>query len=157
MKTGYTEQAGYGLVATAKRGDRRLIPVLAGLTRSRERSAEGERLLEYGFREFQEYRLFQAGEPVREADVWLGAQPKVPLVAAETVARHPLARGAQGHGGQAALRQPGAGTRRPRASSWAALEITAPGMPPLSVPLVAGRRRARGRHARPGHRRARAT
>ena len=55
MKTGFTNGSGYGLVATAQRDERRIIAVMAGLQSAGQRRTEGERLLEYGFREFQEY------------------------------------------------------------------------------------------------------
>ena len=80
MKTGYTKEAGYGLVASADRNGRRLIMVLAGLESIRQRRQEGAALLEYAYREFQEYRVFQPGQTVAEAGVWQGALPKVPLV-----------------------------------------------------------------------------
>ncbi|HYM32028.1 MAG TPA: D-alanyl-D-alanine carboxypeptidase family protein [Candidatus Cybelea sp.] len=80
LKTGHTDEGGYGLTASAKRGDRRLILVVNGLTSMNERSREPERLLDWGFREFDNYALFKAGDKVDEADVWLGDQPKVPLV-----------------------------------------------------------------------------
>ena len=63
-----------------------MIAVLAGVDTAPHRKAEGERVLEYGFREFQEYALFSRVQPVAEADVWLGVLPKVPLVAKDTVA-----------------------------------------------------------------------
>lgn len=85
MKTGYTREAGYGLVASAERDDRRLILVVAGLESPAERRSESERLLEYGFRHFEEYRLFEADTTVVEAPVWQGARPSVPLVASEVV------------------------------------------------------------------------
>src|SRR3546814_1835112 len=80
LKTGHTEVAGYGLTASAKRGDRRLILVVNGLDSVRARSDESERLLEWGFREFENLTLARKGEPVESAEVWLGDQPKVPLV-----------------------------------------------------------------------------
>lgn len=79
MKTGHTENAGYGLTATAKRGQRRLVLVTNGLNSKKERASEPERLLEWGFREFNNYALFQAGETVAKADVWLGEKADVPL------------------------------------------------------------------------------
>jgi len=85
LKTGYTEESGYGLVATAKRGDRRLILVTNGLPSKKERSREPERLLEWGFREFNNYSLFKAGEEITKAEVWLGQQPDVSLVIAKDV------------------------------------------------------------------------
>jgi serine-type D-Ala-D-Ala carboxypeptidase (penicillin-binding protein 5/6) len=86
LKTGHTSKAGYGLVATAEREGRRLVLVLSGLESERERRIEGERLLEYGFRDFEEYRLYPVGTVVSEARVWLGEAQSVPLVADETVA-----------------------------------------------------------------------
>ncbi|HEY9568402.1 MAG TPA: D-alanyl-D-alanine carboxypeptidase family protein [Thalassobaculum sp.] len=80
LKTGHTEVAGYGLTASAKRGDRRLILVVNGLDSVRARSDESERLLEWGFREFENLTLARKGEPVESAEVWLGDQPEVPLV-----------------------------------------------------------------------------
>lgn len=79
LKTGHTENAGYGLTATAKRGDRRLVLVANGMDSKKERASEPERLLEWGFREFNNYTLFQAGETVAKADVWLGEIPDVAL------------------------------------------------------------------------------
>jgi D-alanyl-D-alanine carboxypeptidase (penicillin-binding protein 5/6) len=86
VKTGHTSEAGYGLVASAIRGDRRLVLVVAGLDSIRQRRAEAERLLEHGFRDFIEYRVFEAGAAVAEANVWLGAASTLPLVPAEPVA-----------------------------------------------------------------------
>jgi D-alanyl-D-alanine carboxypeptidase (penicillin-binding protein 5/6) len=80
LKTGHTENAGYGLTASAKRGDRRLILVVNGLKSVRERSDESERLLEWGFREFEQVTLAKQGMPVETAEVWLGDKAKVPLV-----------------------------------------------------------------------------
>ncbi len=85
MKTGYTREAGYGLVASAERDGRRLILVVAGLESPAQRRGESERLLEYGFRHFEEYRLFEADTTVVEAPVWQGARPSVALVAGEVV------------------------------------------------------------------------
>ena len=80
LKTGHTQEAGYGLTASAIRDGRRLILVLNGLGSAGVRSREAERLIEYGFREFANYALFEAGETVGAADVWLGDAATVPLV-----------------------------------------------------------------------------
>lgn len=79
LKTGHTEEAGFGLTATAKRGDRRLVLVINGLESKKARAREPERIMEWGFREFNNYALFSGGEVVANADVWLGQSPKVPL------------------------------------------------------------------------------
>ena len=80
LKTGHTKASGYGLTASVVRGDRRLILVLNGLPSVKMRSREAERLIEWGFREFNNYRLFAGGETVTEAEVWLGEEKSVPLV-----------------------------------------------------------------------------
>ena len=79
LKTGHTQEAGYGLTASALRGGRRLVIVTNGLPTKKARSREPERLLEWAFREFNNYALFTKGEQVETADVWLGVTPTVPL------------------------------------------------------------------------------
>lgn len=80
LKTGHTEEAGFGLTASAKRGDRRLILVFNGLPSMKARAEESERLLEWGFREFENVVLFKAAEVVEEVPVHLGNSRTVPLV-----------------------------------------------------------------------------
>jgi D-alanyl-D-alanine carboxypeptidase (penicillin-binding protein 5/6) len=80
LKTGHTEEAGYGLTASAERDGMRLVLVVNGLQSVRQRAEEAERLIEWGFREFSAYKLFAAGEVVEQADVWLGQAKQVPLV-----------------------------------------------------------------------------
>src|SRR5438045_3501349 len=79
LKTGHTEEAGYSLTASVKREDRRIILVLGGLPTMKARAQESERLIEWAFREFNNYKLFAAGDKVEDAEVWLGSDPKVPL------------------------------------------------------------------------------
>lgn len=85
MKTGHTEEAGYTLTATAKRGDRRIITVFTGLDSSGARTTESQRLMEYGFHNFKNYALFTKGEVIEDAEVWLGEAVSVPLVVGEDV------------------------------------------------------------------------
>ena len=80
LKTGHTEESGYGLTASAVRDGRRLVLVVNGLESVTQRARESERLLQWGFREFKNYPLFKAGETVAEADVWLGKTGSVPLL-----------------------------------------------------------------------------
>ena len=80
LKTGHTEASGYGLAASAKRGDRRVVLVLNGLTSVRERSSESLRLIDWAFRAFDNYALFKKGDTVDRADVWLGTEATVPLI-----------------------------------------------------------------------------
>jgi len=79
LKTGHTEEAGFSLTASVKRDNRRIILVLNGLPTMKARAQESERLIEWAFREFSDYRLFAVGDKVDDGEVWLGAQPKVPL------------------------------------------------------------------------------
>ncbi|PIW28606.1 MAG: D-alanyl-D-alanine carboxypeptidase [Rhodospirillales bacterium CG15_BIG_FIL_POST_REV_8_21_14_020_66_15] len=80
LKTGHTENAGYGLTASAERRDRRLILVVNGLPSKKARREEPQRLLEWGFREFKNYALFKTGEEVAKVGVWLGEKAEVPLI-----------------------------------------------------------------------------
>jgi serine-type D-Ala-D-Ala carboxypeptidase (penicillin-binding protein 5/6) len=79
LKTGHTEEAGYSLTASVVRGDRRIIMVLGGLPTMKARAEESERLADWAFREFNNYRLFAAGDTVDDAAVWLGSAARVPL------------------------------------------------------------------------------
>ena len=79
LKTGHTEESGYGLTASAVSQGRRLILVVNGLSSESERSTESQRLLRMGFRDFLQYELFKAGDVVGNAQVWQGNQSKVPL------------------------------------------------------------------------------
>ena len=80
LKTGHTQESGYGIVGSAQRKDRRLVVVLNGLASMKMRSTESERLLEWGFREFGNYELFKGGDTVTDAEVWLGQKPTVSLL-----------------------------------------------------------------------------
>jgi D-alanyl-D-alanine carboxypeptidase (penicillin-binding protein 5/6) len=80
LKTGYLKEAGYGIAATAKKGDRRLIAVVSGLKSKRDRKSETERLLKWGFDTFGEFKVFDAGEVIGYARVWGGDSMFVPLV-----------------------------------------------------------------------------
>jgi serine-type D-Ala-D-Ala carboxypeptidase (penicillin-binding protein 5/6) len=79
LKTGHTEEAGYSLTGSVVRDNRRIILVMSGLPTMKARAQESERLIEWAFREFNDYRLFAAGDKVEDGDVWLGAEPKVTL------------------------------------------------------------------------------
>ncbi|NJM30515.1 MAG: D-alanyl-D-alanine carboxypeptidase [Rhizobiales bacterium] len=80
MKTGFTKEAGYGLVGSVKRGDRRLIMVVAGSKTANERKQEAQRLLDWGFSRFRPIDIYAAGESVGDARVWGGTARWVPLV-----------------------------------------------------------------------------
>jgi D-alanyl-D-alanine carboxypeptidase (penicillin-binding protein 5/6) len=79
LKTGHTDEAGYSLTASLVHGDRRIVMVLGGLPSMKARAEESERLADWAFREFSDYRLFAAGEKIEDAQVWLGNDARVPL------------------------------------------------------------------------------
>jgi D-alanyl-D-alanine carboxypeptidase (penicillin-binding protein 5/6) len=83
LKTGHTDEAGYSLLASVKRDKRRVILVLNGLPSMKARGTESERLIEWAFREYNDYQLFAVGDKVDDAEVWLGAEPKVPMTVAK--------------------------------------------------------------------------
>lgn len=136
LKTGHTEASGYGLTASALRSGRRLVVVVNGYDSERARSAGSERLLDWGFREFENYALFKEGEKIIDAQVWLGEARTVPAIVGKslvmTIPRKsrpemkatvrydepipaPIAAGAQ------------IGT----------VEVSAPGIEPVTLPLLA--------------------
>lgn len=85
LKTGHTSEAGYGLVGSAKQGDRRVIFVITGLASEQARAEEAERIVSWAFRQFSEKTVAKAGTRVAEAEVHLGASDAVGLVPAEDV------------------------------------------------------------------------
>ena len=85
LKTGHTEEAGFCLAASAIRGGRRLIGVMSGMTSNKERSEESERLISWGFREFNNYKLFDKGQTLAVAKVWYGKEKTVDLTVDEDV------------------------------------------------------------------------
>ena len=85
LKTGFTKEAGYGLVASAQQNGMRLIVVVMGAKGEKERADEARKLLEWGFRSFEARILFAEGQTVGEAKVFGGEKSYVPLVGAGTI------------------------------------------------------------------------
>ncbi len=83
MKTGHTEGAGYCLMATAERGDRRVITVVVGTASESVRTQESLKLLNWSFQNFETPRLYEADTPAIEARVWKGVEDVAPLGLAE--------------------------------------------------------------------------
>jgi D-alanyl-D-alanine carboxypeptidase (penicillin-binding protein 5/6) len=77
MKTGYTENAGYCLITSAKRGERRLISVLLGTASETARAAESQKLLNYGFQFYDSVKLYGKNQPVASLQVWKGSGDSV--------------------------------------------------------------------------------
>ncbi len=89
MKTGYTDAAGYCLIASAQRdmpnGKRRLLSVVMGATSREGRASESQKLLNWGWTAWDGVRLFEAGKPVAQVPVWKGQQPTAALGAAQAM------------------------------------------------------------------------
>ena len=77
MKTGFTDAAGYCLVASAKRGPRRLLSVVLGAGSDAARASESQKLLNYGFQFYDTVQLYQNGQSVNAVRVWKGAEKEV--------------------------------------------------------------------------------
>jgi D-alanyl-D-alanine carboxypeptidase (penicillin-binding protein 5/6) len=143
LKTGHTEEAGYGLAASAQRDGRRILLVATGLESAQQRSQEAERLINWAFRAFETKRLFIAGEPVAEAEVWIGAAERVALAPARdlivTVPAGALEKAEiTAHFTEPVKAPVEAGVELGR------LEVALPGVSPVSVPLVAAHAVERG-------------
>ena len=137
IKTGFTEDGGYGIAASAARDGRRLVLVENGLPSKRARAQESWRVLQWGFRTFEPYTLFEAGEPVELAPTWLGADDTVPLVLDHDLVV-PLSR--QQRDGLEATVVYDSPIPAPIAKGTpiGTLEIAVPGRAKLSLPLEAG-------------------
>ena len=85
LKTGHTEESGYGLVGSALRGNQRIIMVLNGMSSKNERAQESRRLMDFMFREFKQYEFFDKDQEVDTANVWLGNKPTIKLLADQDV------------------------------------------------------------------------
>jgi D-alanyl-D-alanine carboxypeptidase (penicillin-binding protein 5/6) len=137
LKTGHTVEAGYGLTASALIKDRRIIVVVNGLASKKDRSSESERLMDWAYREFNNYTLVKKGDVISQAEVWLGTAGKVPLVSSQDLtitlarkARKDMKVTVQYEGPIAAPIKAG--------TPIAQLVITAPDEEPVSIPLLAG-------------------
>lgn len=136
VKTGHTEEAGYGLIGSAEQNGRRVIIVLSGMKSMDERAKESERVMRWAFTEFTGATFFKAGDVVTEADVWQGKSPKVALTVKEDVGFLMQRSAVSGLVVKAKFNAPIAAPIK-AGDELGELEITAPGAPIKSVPLVA--------------------
>ena len=83
LKTGHTEEAGYCLVSSAKKDGMRLIAVVMGTDSEGARARESQKLLTYGFRFFETYKAYSAGDILDTAELWMGDKDQVRLGLAE--------------------------------------------------------------------------
>ena len=85
LKTGHTQESGYGVVGSSKRGSQRVVLVLNGMKSKNERAQESQRLMDLMFRNFKKYEFYDQGQVIDEANVWLGNQAKIKLLASADV------------------------------------------------------------------------
>ena len=85
LKTGHTAEAGYGLVGSAVQNGQRMVFMVGGLANDAERATETQAIVKWAYGAFDTVRFYDEGAQVAEADVWLGAVPKVALVAPKTL------------------------------------------------------------------------
>jgi len=137
LKTGHAEAAGFGLTASAVRDGRRLILVVNGLPDMQARADETGRLFDWGFRETGNYALFQAGQPVLEADVWLGEAERVALEVQDPLIVT-LAREARPDMVVKAIYDGPIPAPIAKGQPVGRIVVTAPGMEPVERVLVAG-------------------
>jgi serine-type D-Ala-D-Ala carboxypeptidase (penicillin-binding protein 5/6) len=136
LKTGHLTVSGFGVTISAVRDGRRVIMVLDGMSDMQERADEAQRMLDWAFREFDDYTLAKAGAPLADAPVWLGEQPSVPLtVASDLVVTLPRAT----HDQIVAKAVFDGPLPAPVAAGQPVgnLVIASPGMPDMQIPLVA--------------------
>jgi serine-type D-Ala-D-Ala carboxypeptidase (penicillin-binding protein 5/6) len=86
IKTGHTDEAGYGLVGSAIRNGRRIIFVISGLPSTKARAQESERILDWAYRAFEDVIVAHQGVPIDNAPVWLGDKETVPVATERDVA-----------------------------------------------------------------------
>jgi D-alanyl-D-alanine carboxypeptidase (penicillin-binding protein 5/6) len=140
LKTGHTDEAGYGFTGSAEQNGRRLIEVVAGLDSWNARVSESKRLMEWGFGAWQAKPLFQAGAKVGTAKVQLGSSSEVTLVAPRNLAVTVPAGLVAGGATTMKVRYQGPlAAPIKKGQQVAELVITTGDTPPQVVPLVAGK------------------
>lgn len=136
LKTGHTEESGFGLTASAVQGGRRVILVVNGLPSMRARAEESERLMRWAFSEFENVRLFAAGETVEVAPVHLGVKKEVALVSPKDVV-FTMPRAWRRTARVAVRYTAPVSAPVQRGAVLASLEVSGQGVPATTLPLVA--------------------
>lgn len=143
LKTGHTEEAGFGLVGSALQGERRIVFVFTGLNTNAERSQEAEAMINWGFRQFINKKAASKGDTLAEIPVWLGDHQQINAIAAEDLNLLVPAIGQDSVESRVEFRSP---LEAPIVAGQpvADLVVTAPDMPEKRIELVADRDVARG-------------
>jgi len=136
LKTGHTSEAGYGLVGSAKQGERRIVFVVTGLDTPTARAEEAERIVNWAFRQFVRKDLASSGTRIAEAEVWMGAAQSVGLALADDLSLLVPVLDQDGITAKVVYRGP---IEAPIAAGdeIAELVITLDGLPETRLPLVA--------------------
>jgi serine-type D-Ala-D-Ala carboxypeptidase (penicillin-binding protein 5/6) len=143
LKTGHTQEAGYGLVGSAVQGNRRIVFVITGLDSMAARAEESEKIIGWAFRQFVERDLAKAGTVITSAPVWMGEHTRIQLVVPQDVK---LLVGAT----QRDLTEMRVEYRGPieapigQGQQVASLVIPRDDLPEMHIPLVSDREVARG-------------
>jgi len=137
LKTGHTEESGYGMAASALRDGRRVLVVAHGMSSMKERSAQTERLIEWAYREWGQYALFQSGETVADIPVWLGQKETVPVFIKDDLTVS-VPRRSRKQMAVKVVHQEAVPAPLEKGDEVAKLVVSAPGMEDVSVPLFAG-------------------
>lgn len=137
LKTGHTEESGYGLVGSAVRDGRRIVMVAHGMGSMRERSEQSARLISWAFREWGQYALFESGETVGQVPVWLGANKTVPAVVRDRLLVS-VPRNARKGMKVKMVHQEAVPGPIAKGDEIARLVVSAKGMEDIEVPLYAG-------------------
>ncbi|MGI9389629.1 MAG: D-alanyl-D-alanine carboxypeptidase family protein [Boseongicola sp.] len=138
LKTGHTEEAGYGLVGSALSGERRIVFVFTGIESQGDRRQEAESIINWGFRQFIQKQVAAAGQTVAEAPVWLGDHQQINLVARDDIKLLVPTIGQEAVETKIEYRSP---LEAPieKGAEVASLIVTAPDMPEKRIPLVSDR------------------
>jgi D-alanyl-D-alanine carboxypeptidase (penicillin-binding protein 5/6) len=136
LKTGHTDEAGYGFTGSADQGGRRIIMVVSGLGSFNQRIEESVKFMDWGFRAWKSQPLFKAGEKVADAQVQLGGDDEVALVAPRSIAVTLPAGAAANIRVRVSYQGP---IKAPIAKGQhiADLVVSTPDTPPQTMPLVA--------------------
>ena len=138
LKTGHTEEAGFSLTASVKRGDRRLIEVMTGTKSNKERSEESGKIMNYGFREFDNYDVLAQGQKVADIPVWFGEQKEIGLVVAENL-KLTLKKNKAADVKMTAVYNKPVKAPIKKGDKLGVVKIEIPGQPSIEVPLLADR------------------
>jgi D-alanyl-D-alanine carboxypeptidase (penicillin-binding protein 5/6) len=143
LKTGHTKEAGYGIVGSAKQGERRVIFVLSGLDSARDRAKQSEAIVNWSFRQFAKHKIANAETQIATAYVWMGAESKIGLVAGKPLEILRPVFGNRELKAQVTYRGPIPAPIK-KGDVLAQLIISSDGLPEQSIPLMAAQDVATG-------------